>query len=246
MSGPGTSSPAGGAAGRHVVLTCEHGGNRIPLRYAGYFAGWRTVLDSHRGYDAGAATMARDLARQLGAPVFMSRNSRLLVDLNRSLGHPRLFSQAIRAAPAAVRNEILARYYLAFRRTVEADIARAVADGGQVIHVSSHSFTPELDGVVRSADIGLLYDPSRPAEAALCKRWVACLQFVAPGLKVRRNYPYAGRNDGFTAYLRRRFTADVYVGIELEMNQSQLLAGRRHWRRVRGLVVRSLAMALGL
>ena len=33
-----------------------------------------------------------------------------------------------------------------------------------MIHLSSHSFTPELDGKVRKADIGLIYDPARQRE----------------------------------------------------------------------------------
>ena len=33
-----------------------------------------------------------------------------------------------------------------------------------MIHVSSHSFTPELDGKVRRADVGLLYDPAPRGE----------------------------------------------------------------------------------
>jgi len=65
--------------------------------------------------------------------------------------------------------------------------------GGRVIHVSCHSFTPELNGQVRNTDIGLLYHPARTKEVALCKRWKASLKACAPELKVRRNYPYAGR-----------------------------------------------------
>ena len=59
----------------------------------------------------------------------------------------------------------------------------------------------------------------------------------APELKVRRNYPYAGKSDGFTAYLRRRFPADAYVGIELEINQKHVLQGGRRWRALQDLVI---------
>ena len=91
--------------------------------------------------------------------------------------------------------------------------------GRRVIHVSSHSFTPELDGKVRRADVGLLYDPGRHGEAELCARWKASLAAIAPELRVRRNYPYAGKGDGLTSYLRLRFPPGAYVGIELEVNQ---------------------------
>lgn len=228
----------------HFLITCEHGGNRIPPRYRHLFAGFGALLQTHRGYDAGALALARELARALAAPLFISTTSRLLVDLNRSIGHPRLYSEATRGAPARVRSEILEGDYLPYRNKVEADIAEAIAHGSRVIHVASHSFTPALGGTVRNADIGLLYDPARPGEVDLCRRWQAQLKVCAPELKVRRNYPYAGKSDGFTAYLRRRFPAEVYIGIELEINQKHVLNGGRHWRDVRGWVIKALCLAM--
>lgn len=222
------------------LITCEHGGNRIPGRYRKLFSGFEALLQTHRGYDAGALTMARDLARSLGAPLFVATTSRLLVDLNRSIGHPRIYSDATRDAPATVRREILQSHYLPYRDKVEAEISAAVERGSRVIHIASHSFTPELDGVVRNADIGLLYDPARSEEAALCRAWQAQLAAVAPDLKVRRNYPYTGRSDGFTAYLRRRFQAESYLGIELEINQNHVLDGGRHWRGLKLAVIDAL------
>ncbi len=95
-----------------------------------------------------------------------------------------------------------------------------------MIHISSHSFTPELNGKVRRADVGLLYDPGRRGEAELCARWKAVARGNrAPELRVRRNYPYAGKGDGLTSHLRRRFPRGAYVGIELEVNQSIVFAG---------------------
>jgi predicted N-formylglutamate amidohydrolase len=226
------------------LVTCEHGGNRIPPRYRHLFAGHGDLLASHRGYDPGALTLARDLARALDAPLFLSTTSRLLIDLNRSLGHPRLYSQVTRPAPAALRREIRARYYLPYRRRVEAWIAAEVSGGGRVLHLSAHSFTPLLAGETRNADVGLLYDPARPGERALCRRWRAALADVAPGLRVRRNYPYAGKSDGFTAWLRRRFPPEAYVGIELEVNQAWVFRGGRPWRSLRGQLIDSLGIVL--
>jgi len=228
------------------LITCEHGGNRIPPCYRQLFQGHEALLQTHRGFDAGAVAMARDLAQALAAPLFASTTSRLLIDLNRSIGHPRLYSEATRAAPAAVRREILERHYLPYRNQAEAHIAEAIAHGSRVIHISSHSFTPELDGAVRNADIGLLYDPARSGEVELCRRWQALLKTQAPSLTVRRNYPYTGKSDGFTAYLRRRFPADVYIGIELEINQRHVLQGGRHWRMLRGCMTEALKQALDM
>jgi predicted N-formylglutamate amidohydrolase len=224
------------------LITCEHGGNRIPSPCRHLFTNAEALLQTHRGYDAGALALARDLSKALAAPLFFSTTSRLLVDLNRSLGHPRLYSEATRRAPERIRTEILERYYLPYRNKVEAEIAEAIAHGRRVIHVASHSFTPELDGTVRNADIGLLYDPVRFGEVELCRRWQVQLRVMAPNLKVRRNYPYAGKSDGLTAYLRRRFPAEVYIGIELEINQKHVFSG--DWRDVRGRVIDALCQAM--
>ena len=72
--------------------------------------------------------------------------------------------------------------------------------------------------------MGLLYHPGRPGETELCARWKASLAVRSPQLRVRRNYPYAGKGDGLTSYLRLRFPRDVYVGIELEVNQEIVFA----------------------
>ena len=227
----------------HVLITCEHGGNRIPPRYRPLFAGFEALLQSHRGYDPGALAVARKLARALDAPLFVSTTSRLLIDLNRSIGHPKLYSEATRNAPAAVRRDILAKHYLPYRAAVEAHVAATIARGSRVIHLASHSFTPVLDGVVRNADIGLLYDPARAGEAELCRRWQARLKSQAPELKVRRNYPYTGSSDGFTAFLGRRFPSDLYVGIELEINQKHVLPGGRRWLATQNIVVETFHAA---
>lgn len=228
----------------YVIVTCEHGGNRIPAPYRRLFRGQRALLASHRGYDHGALVMARDLARAFGAPLVASTVSRLLVDLNRSIGHPRLFSIATRAAPASERARIVERHYRPYREKVQRLVERSVARGNRVIHVSSHSFTPTLDGKLRSAGVGLLYDPARFGEAALCAQWKASLAALDPGLRVRRNYPYAGKGDGLTAHLRRRFAQDAYVGIELETNQAIVQSAGPRWKALRRALVESLHAAL--
>lgn len=203
-----------------------------------------SLLKTHRGHDPGALAVARKLSETLDAPLFASTVSRLLIDLNRSLGHPKLYSEATRDAAPATRREILERFYLPYRSAVEAQVAAAVARGDRVIHLASHSFTPVLDGAVRNADIGLLYDPARAGEADLCHCWQAQLKARAPDLKVRRNYPYAGRSDGLTAFLRRRFPDGAYVGIELEINQKHVVVGSRQWRAIKDLVTETFRASL--
>ncbi len=187
--------------------------------------------------------MAKELAKAFGAPLVTSTVSRLLVDLNRSIGHPRLFSAATRGAPANLRAQILEQHYRPYRAHIEHLVRRSVLCGRHLIHISSHSFTPELAGKERAADVGLLYHPARHREAELCARWKASLAAFAPELRVRRNYPYAGKGDGLTSHLRRRFPRRAYVGIELEVNQKIVLAPGRRWTALRGVLIASLRAA---
>jgi len=187
--------------------------------------------------------MARELASAFGAPLVASTVSRLLVDLNRSLGHPQCLSTATRGASRTLRAEIVERHYLTYRAEVERLVGRLVSRRRRVIHIASHSFTPELDGRVRTADVGLLYDPGRHAEVDLCARWKAALIAMAPQLRVRRNYPYAGKGDGLTRSLRMQYPPGAYVGIELEVNQGIVLAAGRRWPWLRRVLIESLRVA---
>jgi predicted N-formylglutamate amidohydrolase len=225
------------------LLTCEHGGKRIPAAYRQRFAGQQALLATHRGYDPGALALARALSRAFKGRRISSTVSRLLVDLNRSSGHRQLFSPAIRALPQAVRETIVAHHHAPYRQRVARCVSQAVARGQRVIHVSAHSFTPVLDGQVRTADVGLLYDPARAGERQLCGRWKAALGQLAPALRVRRNYPYAGRNDGLTACLRRQYAAAAYIGIELEINQAMLQLSRRRLTRLHAVLIETLRTA---
>jgi predicted N-formylglutamate amidohydrolase len=184
------------------------------------------------------------MASSFRAPLVISTVSRLLIDLNRSPRHPQLYSEATRGAPAAVREEIVAQYYVPYRMQVEDLVRHAVSRRRRVIHVSSHSFTPVLNGKRRHADVGLLYHPGRHGEAELCARWKAALAADSPMLKVRRNYPYVGKGDGLTAYLRRRFAPGDYIGVELEVNQKFVLAGGRRWSTLRTVLIDSLHLAI--
>jgi predicted N-formylglutamate amidohydrolase len=82
-----------------------------PAPYRRLFREQRALLDSHRGYDPGARVMATALASGCRAPLVASTTSRLLLDLNRSIGHPQLFSAATRGTPAEIRAQIVEHHY---------------------------------------------------------------------------------------------------------------------------------------
>lgn len=202
-----------------VLFTNEHGGNRIPRKYAARFVGHQELLQTHRGWDPGTLQTATYFHQQQPSQMFASQTSRLLIDLNRSETHPSLFSKLVPPPSDSHRTELLESYYRPWRQEVAQWISNQVQSKHFVWHVSFHSFTPVLDGEVRTAEIGLLYDPARGPEREFCHLWRMSLRERFPGFRVRMNYPYRGIADGHTTALRKQFTAKQYAGIELEVNQ---------------------------
>lgn len=208
------------------------------------FEGQAALLASHRGWDPGALDVARSLAGALSVPLHFSTTTRLLVDLNRSIGHRQLFSEISRRLPRRQRNEIIDRYYRPHRDAVEMAVARHIAAGHRVLHIASHSFTPVLRGRERLADVAWLYDPRRGGERAFAGLWKHDLAQRRPDLRLRRNYPYSGRGDGLTSRLRSRHADASYMGIELEVNQHFVTRGGAAWKALRSALTVSLTEAL--
>ncbi len=211
------------------IISCEHGGNTVPADYAPLFVGHEALLQTHRGWDFGALTLAQQLAAAVDAPLFAATTTRLLIDLNRSIGHRQLYSEATRSQPLATRRCIVAVHYQPYRDAVEGEVERLIAAGQRVMHIASHSFTPQLHGVVRRADVGWLYDPRRAGEGAFALQWLTAFGRLRPDLTLRRNYPYQGKGDGLTALLRKRHPAAQYLGMELEVNQHFVITGGKAW-----------------
>ncbi|MEZ4781083.1 MAG: N-formylglutamate amidohydrolase [Flavobacteriaceae bacterium] len=198
------------------MLTCEHGGNVIPQKHQHLFHD-KTVLQSHRGYDLGSLDVFRHL-KSLADASKLSETSRLLIELNRSLHHKNLFSEYSKILPKTDKELLISDYYLVYRNEVESTIRKFIEKRQTVLHVSVHSFTPNLNGEERQCDIGLLYDSRKLEEKEFCKQLKNELSQIDNMLNVRFNYPYLGKADGFTTYLRKQFPKH-YLGIELEINQ---------------------------
>jgi len=215
------------------IISCEHASNRVPSRFAHVFKGKEKVLASHQAYDHGAVKLARGLAKQFRAPVHPGSISRLLIDLNRSpLNRKSLYTPYSRKLEQSDRELLLKKYYEPYRKKVEGAVDVIIAKGTPVLHISIHSFAPVKSGKVRKADIGLLYDPGRKCEKEISGLLAELLQESAASLRVRKNYPYLGKTDGFTSYLRRKYPAKLYAGLEIEINQDLFASTGNKYRQM--------------
>ncbi|TVQ35084.1 MAG: N-formylglutamate amidohydrolase [Wenzhouxiangella sp.] len=222
------------------LITAEHASRRVPKAYRQLFAGAESVLKSHRAWDPGTRQLARELSESLDLPLLEGKVTRLLVDLNRSVGHPRHISEFSRNLPADQRKVLIERYWQphwdAYRHAIE-------QAPGLLVHIACHSFSPEMDGVRRQADIGLLYDPGRPSEQHFCRQLAKALSEDLPGLRVRMNYPYRGNSNGMGQQHRRLFPAHRLLTVELEVNSA--LVNSAAWQSVRRVLAVSIGRVLG-
>ncbi len=200
-----------------LVITCEHAGNEIPKKFQFLFEGKEKILNSHRGYDLGAFDIFQHLKSLTDFSEFQTI-SRLLIEMNRSLWKADLFSEFSDILSLQEKRYLLETYYFPYREKMEHKIEELIQKKEKVFHLSVHSFTPKLNGEIRTVDIGLLYDPTRNQEKTVCKMMKTQLKRAFPNLKIRMNYPYLGTADGFTTTLRKKFPEN-YMGIELEINQ---------------------------
>lgn len=200
-----------------LFLSCEHGGNQVPEAYQYLFFNAEEVLKTHRGFDDGALGLFNAL-KLTGIDFSISNETtRLLVDLNRSLHRRSLFSEFSNTLSKKKKKEVLDEYYFPFRNSFFEEALKTVNGCEDIFHVSVHAFTPELNGVVRDADIGLLYNPSHGIEKKMAMLWKEELKKVFPQFVIRYNYPYLGKTDGHVAPLRK-FFGKHYAGIEFELN----------------------------
>lgn len=204
------------------LITCEHGSNRVPKKYAALFANNTQLLHTHAGWDIGSLEIYTALCKGLPVEKQQAKWSRLLIELNRSLHHRHLFSSITSHLSKEEKNILIQEIYLPYRQEIQHKIKSLLAKNSRVIHLAVHSFTPVFNSIQRSADIGLLYDPRRSLERDYCYGLKRHIQSCLPEYTVRMNYPYKGYSDGLTTSLRSQFSPKQYFGIEFEINQKFL------------------------
>jgi len=205
--------------GTQLIITCEHAGNDVPEEYRHLFEHNSEVLETHRGIDIGALELTNSISEMLKKEPHLHTVTRLLVDLNRSTQSPSLFSEFTRQQPLHIQEEIFKKYYQPHRKKIEEKINQVIVNGDQVLHVGVHTFTPIWKNEEREVDVGFLFDPRSKAEQHFCYLWRYELNQRSSELRLKMNEPYRGTMDGFTTYLRRQFSGNNYMGLEIEVNQ---------------------------
>lgn len=207
-----------------LVLSCEHASWTLP---PGVDLGVPIeVLQSQSGWDHGAYDIASRLSEATGLPVHAGAFTRMFVDLNRAADHPDVIPTVCYGAPVpgnlhlseGDRKARLDTFHTPYWDAVRRDVQARLLDRREVLHLSSHSFDPELDAANRTYDCGVLYDPSHAFEANLAERLM--FQLCGAGLDVRANQPYSGTGPAVCTSLREELAGQNYAGIEIETSHA--------------------------
>jgi predicted N-formylglutamate amidohydrolase len=227
LLGPDDPPPAvvvNEAGAAPVVLACDHAGNAVPERLADLGLTEDDLAD-HIAWDAGAAEVARLLARRLDAPAVLAGYSRLVIDCNRAPGHETSIAKAshgvvvpgnlgLSTAEIAQRQaEIFRPYHAAIDRL----LARPRPDRLAPAFITIHSFAPVLDGIARPWHVGVLWaDDPRIARPLMDRLDGALLGPDGGPLVVGDNAPYSGKLEyGYTTKVHAAGAGLASVLIEI-------------------------------
>lgn len=215
-----------------VVLTCDHASNRLPRRLGNLGLAQRD-LDSHIGWDVGAAGVARALSRALSAPLVLSSYSRLVIDCNRppeSPGSIPLSSAGV-AIPGnrdlddearRVRRET---FFTPYHNGITELLDRRAAIRQPTALLAIHSFTPDYPGEERPWHIDIAYSRDRRLAALLLDK----INEV-PGLLVGDNLPYGVDDESdYTIPFHGERRGLPHVLIEIRQDLLATIAGIEWW-----------------
>ncbi|MGM0423114.1 MAG: N-formylglutamate amidohydrolase [Pseudomonadota bacterium] len=192
---PVTVYNAPALADNSVLIICDHASNKIPKKLNTLGVDHAT-LEKHIAYDIGTEYIGKYIADQMNVPAVLSGFSRLVVDLNRDLDHHCSIAEInddIRIPgnenlhPAQKQRRI-DEIYTPYHAEISASIDTIRKQGKQPFVISVHSFTPEMNGVQRETEIGILWEQSnKDIATAILKD----LENRNPDLVVGNNQPYS-------------------------------------------------------
>jgi hypothetical protein len=196
-----------------IVLSCEHAGNQVPLRYRSLITN-EEVLASMEGWDMGALDIALSLSEAINAPCFAHNTTRLLVDVDRSLTDLKLFSIHSATLGDEDKQHILDRYYFPYRLRVENSIASLAKP---VFHLSIHTFQSQES----VPSIQIRWSGQSQVEHPDINEFLNKLSGVSSPVKFY--FETATKEDGsLIDYLHNRFASEDYIGLTMKFDQRLL------------------------
>lgn len=215
-----------------LVLVCDHASNRVPesLESLGLPA---AELETHIGWDIGAAAVARHLSALLDAPLVLSGYSRLVIDCNRPTHVPTSIPTTSggvaipgnEGLDGAARDARIRALFLPYHAAITALLDARTSGLGAPVLLSIHSFTPELFGRKRPWNIGLLYGKETRLAHAFLDRLKR-----DPALSVGDNEPYrVSPETDYTIPVHGEARGILHTALEIRQDGVADAEGARAW-----------------
>jgi predicted N-formylglutamate amidohydrolase len=177
-----------------TLLVCDHASSRFP-EALGDMGLDPFARRCHLAVDIGAGALTERLSESLGVTAVLAQYSRLVVDCNRQLLDPSAFlvfgdgifvpgNNNLSDAAKEQRSDAI---YWPYHKAVSDQVGRLRGIGPPPLFVSIHSFTPVLNGVSRSWEMGVLWD----ADEEVAK--IVIEELRRAGYTVGDNEPYSGK-----------------------------------------------------
>jgi predicted N-formylglutamate amidohydrolase len=226
------------------VIVCDHAGRALPRRL-GNLGLSPEDLSAHIAWDIGAEGVAKRLALDLDASLYLQRYSRLVIDCNRPLTAPDSIAPksggiTIPGNQGLTRTEADARVRSIFVPYHERIRSALDGRGTPFLLIAMHSFTPELFGVRRVFHAGVLYHQ----DTRLAKPLLSLLR-EEPGLVVGDNEPYAASaatDYSIIEHAERRDAA--YAELEVRQDLVAEASGQAEWAKRFARVIRSASATI--
>ena len=214
------------------LLIGDHAGSAVPshLKLLGLQP---DDLGRHIAIDIGVLGLGQALALLLDAPFVHQPYSRLVIDCNRLPARPDAIPEVSDGTPIPgnrhlsdrARDARAAAIHRPYHAAIAALLDTRLATAQETILLSLHSFTPEMDGVARPWDVGVLHGSGRTRFAHALRDALA----DQADLIVGDNEPYAMDETDYTipfhAFARDLRYAEIEVRQDLVGNPS----GQEAW-----------------
>ena len=205
---------------RPLVVTCEHASNRLPDEITAQ-AEDLPWLETHWGWDPGAAAITRALIDHKECVGILSRFSRLVCDPNRHIAEwdwirPEVEGYSLSFNKDLSHDERVRRratYHEPYHAEIDACLSDRLAHGGDVLLLSIHSFTPVLGDEIRPMEMGVLFDRFDP----VAHRFAHHLR--ENGFVTALNEPYSGKEGAiYSAGLHGCRHGVIYLELEIRQD----------------------------
>jgi len=225
---------------RPLLFTCEHASPRVPPPLS-TTASDEAILETHWGWDIGAAALTRALCEELDASAVLARFSRLVCDANREVDDPTWIMGEVegrrvgfnRRVDAAERRRRFETFHAPYHSAIDAALGIL---GPEAVLIAIHSFTPRYFDEVRDMKVGVLFD-------AFADKADDLAEAIAKEIpETALNAPYSGL-DGLMYSATRHGRGHGVTYLELEIRQDLLTADVSPMAQVLARALRRVGLA---